>query len=356
APGNLKNIVTDDDEEENNAADAPKWSFYYITMISKEKISCSDPSLSSHSCSLIPQQPTTQISAADLDPQLEDGDFHVWSSTTLLSYTQGVLSPSLQDMGFQNKWNLTSFEQATINTVEALSTDSEATYELMPIEIELDDLVPRYNVSASVENNWTDPSCSDSSDGTCPKNQLGLRPLSWIVEDPLVSDLTQRTHRRIYYNGLHSSTLTENLELYVWGIPDEDHFENFPAVDSTSTYYTPFQQWGSFPDVSVEALMVFETTYNSETETEAWFDENSEQRGALCRDSERVVFVYYDSADRPSEALWYQLSGIKPGWKVSYGTQGQIDTWRFMVEATTGVLTYNNLEVSSTCTVPSDWN
>ena len=123
APGNLKNIVTADDDEENTAADAPKWSFYYITLISKEKVSCSDPSWSSHSCNLIPQQPSSPVSAADIDPQLQDGDFHVWASTTLLSYTQGVLSPSLQDMGFQSKWNLTSFEQATINTVEALSTD-----------------------------------------------------------------------------------------------------------------------------------------------------------------------------------------------------------------------------------------
>ena len=136
-------------------------------MISKEKVSCSDPSWSSHSCNLIPQQPSSPVSAADIDPQLQDGDFHVWASTTLLSYTQGVLSPSLQDMGFQSKWNLTSFEQATINTVEALSTDADETYDLMPIVIELGDLVPTYNVSASVENNWPNPDCDDSSQG-CP--------------------------------------------------------------------------------------------------------------------------------------------------------------------------------------------
>ena len=101
APENLKNISTSGEDEVDVSADAPKWAFYYITLISKEKVSCSDPSAtdSQQACSLVAQAPSTPLSTSEADPELEDGDFYVWASSTLLSYTQGTLSPSLQDMG-----------------------------------------------------------------------------------------------------------------------------------------------------------------------------------------------------------------------------------------------------------------
>ena len=69
-----------------------------------------------------------------------------------------------------------------------------------------------------------------------------------------------------------------------------------------------------------------------------------------------MVLAYYDAPDRIQEALWYRLSDVQPGWKVLYGTQGQVDTWRFMLKASFGTTDYNNLEIGEGCTIPeSDW-
>ena len=76
--------------------------------------------------------------------------------------------------------------------------------------------------------------------------------------------------------------------------------------------------------------------------------------GATCLESDRVIYIYLDEPNRPSETLWYRLTGAKPGWKAVIGTQGSYQTWRDVVESEFG-LTYSGYEVSTTCIMSSMW-
>ena len=353
-PANLKDIIAVGEDPDSLGANAGKWAFYAITLITNEKISCEDPSSKLIGCSLVPQSPLSNIDYTKTNPELKDGDVYIWLSDIYLSYTTGVLSPSLQDMGFSNGWNLADISNGVMTVVESFDPQTDPKdLELMPISITLFDLVPTYSMSLAVENDWGNIACDTSSTQQCNKNQLGLRPLSWIVygDD---SDIAY-SYKNLYYNGLGTSILTGNLELQVWGIPSDEYFFSGEDLSTESDEYVFFQQWGDFVDVSAHAPVVYEGTYNTTTATEQWASRSTYPKGAMCRGTERVVFVYYAAADELSEALWYRLTGVQPGWKVLYGTQDQIETWRFMVLATSGATDYRNIQISSGCSVP-DWN
>ena len=80
--------------------------------------------------------------------------------------------------------------------------------------------------------------------------------------------------------------------------------------------------------------------------------------GSLCIDSDRLAFAYYDTADTPSETLWYRLmnasnitTDLKPGWHVTYGTQGEPSTWRFVLEnSSSNGFTYTDTSIGADCT------
>ena len=354
-PGNLKDMVEAGDDSEEQSDDIGRWSFYAITLVTNEKITCGDPSSAIIDCSLSAQPPLSSIDYTQSDPALEDGDVYIWLSDVYLSYVTGVISPSLQDMGFLNGWNLADVSDGVMTVVE--SFDEESTTEnldLMPISITLSDLVPTYSMSLSVENDWDNTVCDSSSTDSCTKNQLGLRPSSWIVYGADSSSVPY-SYKNLYYNGLGISTLTENLELQVWGVPAEEFYFSGNDILTESEEYSFFQQWGDYVDVAANAPVVYDADYDETTDEESWASKSTAPKGAMCRGTERVVFAYYGAADELSEALWYRLSGITPGWKVLYGTQGQIDTWRFMVPSTSGSTDYNNLQISIACSVP-EWN
>ena len=66
-----------------------------------------------------------------------------------------------------------------------------------------------------------------------------------------------------------------------------------------------------------------------------------------------LVFVFYDHARAPSDVYWYSLVDHSPGWHSVYGTQGQPDTWRMVLDNTdvTSVYTYSSLSIGD-CNVP----
>jgi hypothetical protein len=340
-PGNLKDVIAVGEDPESLADDSAKWAFYALTLITNEKISCEDPGAKIIDCSLAAQPPLSSIDYTKSNPELEDGDVHIWLSDIYLNYATGVLSPSLQDMGFSNGWNLADISDGVMTVIESFSEESDPDdLELMPISVTLSDLVPTYSISLSVENDWSNVVCDE--EGDCSKNQLGLRPASWIIEG-VDSSSTSYAYRNLYYNGLGTSTMTSNLEFQVWGIPASNYFFFGEAIAIESEEYSFFQQWGDFVDVAVHAPVMYEGIYNIETETEAWATPDMTPKGAMCRGTERIVLVYYAAADNLEEAIWYRLTGLTPGW------------WRFRVPATIGSTDYSNLQLSPGCSVP-DWN
>ena len=354
-PGNLQDMIAVGEDLEELGEDVGKWSFYAIALVTNEKIACGDPSATIIDCSLSAQPPLSSIDYTQSNPELEDGDIYIWLSDVYLSYVTGVISPSLQDMGFFNGWNLADISDGVMTVVESFDEEStEDSLELMPISITLSDLVPKYSMSLSVENDWSNVICDSSSTEPCTKNQLGLRPSSWIVYGVDSSSLPY-SYKNLYYNGLGTSTLTENLELQVWGVPANEFFFSGSEIATESQEYNFFQQWGDYVDVAAKAPVVYEANYDGATNTESWASKSTAPKGAMCRGTERIVFAYYGAADELAEALWYRLSGITPGWKVLYGTQGQIDTWRFMVPSTIGATDYSDLQISTSCSVPN-WN
>ena len=354
-PGNLQDMIAVGEDLEELGEDVGKWSFYAIALVTNEKIACGDPSATIIDCSLSAQPPLSSIDYTQSNPELEDGDIYIWLSDVYLSYVTGVISPSLQDMGFFNGWNLADISDGVMTVVESFDEEStEDSLELMPISITLSDLVPKYSMSLSVENDWSNVICDSSSTEPCTKNQLGLRPSSWIVYGVESSSLPY-SYKNLYYNGLGTSTLTENLELQVWGVPANEFFFSGSEIATESQEYNFFQQWGDYVDVAAKAPVVYEANYDGATNTESWASKSTAPKGAMCRGTERIVFAYYGAADELAEALWYRLSGITPGWKVLYGTQGQIDTWRFMVPSTIGATDYSDLQISTSCSVPN-WN
>ena len=87
------------------------------------------------------------------------------------------------------------------------------------------------------------------------------------------------------------------------------------------------------------------------------FNAESSAAGAVCKEADRIVYLYLDEPDRPSETLWYQLKGYQPGWRAVLGTQGAYKTWRDVAENTTGAgFLYDSYEIGSTCFLPEDWN
>ena len=140
----------------------------------------------------------------------------------------------------------------------------------------------------------------------------------------------------------------------MWGIPADEYYFSGDDIADESPEYEFFRQWGAFVDVAAKAPIVYsEGIYYPQQNYEDWASKNAEPLGAFCRGSERVVFVYYAAADEVSEALWYRFSNMTPGWKVLYGTQDQIDTWRFMVPSTIATTDYTNIQMSAGCSVPN---
>ena len=352
-PINLQDIVLFG-EDDDDIGTGGMWSFYAITLITNEKIACQDPTSELISCSLVPQPPMSEMDYTTTDPTLEDGDIYVWMSDSYLSYTTGTLSPSLLGMGFQNGWNLAEVSGGTIDVAENLQPEMRVDdVDMMPLSITLSDLIPEYAMSLSIENDWSNSVC-DMTSTQCYKNQIGLRPASWMIFGTTASSIGA-SYKNLYYNGYGVSTLTGSLELQVWGIPSNEYYFSGDDILTESDEFLFFQQWGDFVDVAVKAPIVYsDGIYYPQENKEEWVSKNSTPVGAFCRGTERVVFVYYAAADEISEVLWYKFSNTTPGWKVLYGTQEQIDTWRFMLPSTISTTDYTNIQISAGCSVP-DW-
>ena len=58
-------------------------------------------------------------------------------------FVSGEIIGSFADMGFQQGWNLARFDGNEINEVQALTEEGD----LMPIKIEIGDLLPRYSIT-----------------------------------------------------------------------------------------------------------------------------------------------------------------------------------------------------------------
>ena len=87
------------------------------------------------------------------------------------------------------------------------------------------------------------------------------------------------------------------------------------------------------------------------------FDIDDSPAGAVCKEADRIVYLYLDEPDRASETLWYHLKQFQPGWRAVLGTQGSYKTWRDVAENTTGSgFLYDSYEIGSTCYLPTEWN
>lgn len=348
-PEDLELVPIGGDESDSTL----QWTFYYPAMFVGETITCDD---STYSCSLEETPGTTIAPTGDMfDPQLASGDYYDWASDTYFVYISGDLTASFVDMGFKRGWNLAQFDGDAIIDVQAVSEGEEGA--LMPVEVRIEDLVPRYQMALSGGKLGID---TNLADGTYT---MGTRPLGWLSGTELTWQNQLSTPSNFHFRVTTPSENSDSvLEMYIWGVPPTDHF--FPLTYSIEN--DMYQQWAEYVDVAPEIPVAFTGTA-SQVEGNAWV--NGQQItyedapiGALCSDSERVIFAYYDTPDTPSETLWYRLTRknqgdfFYPGWHALVGSQGESKTWRFVVESSTSEsFNYTNLALNSNCTVFEEW-
>ena len=322
------------DEADSNL----EWAFYYPAAFARKNITCTlgvDYSEPQFSCEVSESEAFSALDNTE-DPQLVEGDSYVWASNIYLVNIKGDILGSFADMGFEEGWNLATFEGNQIVDVEPMVLDHT------PVQIDLDLFNSRYVVSSSGGRSENDTTYGNSY-------QLALMPLRWVTDPTLESQSVLST----------AFLSTQNAwQFSVWGRPEESHF--FNDVDDKSSDF--FWQWAKYVDVAVELPVVWDGApsqldSSGGVELGDMFSVESSAAGAVCKEADRIVYLYLDEPDRPSETLWYQLKGYQPGWIAVLGTQGAYKTWRDIAENTTGSgFIYDSYEIGSTCFLPETWN
>lgn len=328
-----------------------KWAFYYPALFIGETVICDDDN---QSCTLSETIGTSQEPPfGTINPQLAEGDFYNWAGDTFLVYITGEIIGSFADMGFRQGWNLAKFEGNEMKSVQAISQSGN----LMPIGIEIGDLLPRYSMTLGGMKPGVDNTLTEGY-------SIGARPLPWLPGVEMSSsDVGASPIRMRFQITPYSPGADQYYQMSVWGEPDTNHFFN----SSYDTNHDMYLQWADFIDVAPEIPVVFDgnpTQINGQTTILG--DEitvSNSVLGSLCIESDRLAFVYYDTADRPSETLWYQLANaanlttnIHPGWHAVYGTQGEPSTWRFVLEnQSSSGFNYTDTTIGADCTAFPEW-
>jgi hypothetical protein len=326
------------------------WAFYYPGIFVAEQVLCStvmtDGTISYPPvCSLENAQATTVAPNEDtLNASLNDGDMYIWATNTFPVYITseiGGISGSFADMGFQDGWNLVQVDQNEITDVASLSSSDNG---LMPISVSLGGLTPNYTLSAS---------------GTFPSTEInefsgsfsiGAEPFPWINSNTSVNPINF-----LFFRG----TAVE-WWFHTWGPPSDEHFfSNMPYV-TTDSFADFYDQWNKEPDVSINIPVSFAGeagVYDGESLLTLGdsVEHDSTIMSALCKDTSRVVLAYYEPPRSPSTLYWYQHNDQIPGWRALSGTHGESSTWGELSRNTDTEYDYKNLSISTTCTVPSEW-
>ena len=318
-----------------------KWAFFYPASFVQGNVNCEVKTVSEgrFSCQLETSSGQSEIPSKNLhDVELDVGNQYVWSSNRYLVYIEGNISGSFSDMGFVDGWNIATVNGSEILHVEGLFEDHE------PLVIETESLTSRYVVSASGSRSETDNAFALDHEG---QYTISLAPLTWIF-----GDTTANTVNSTIF--LEPSNVA--WKFYVWGKPEASHF--FDGTNISSIFYW---QWAEYVDTAVEipipwgsGSISYENIDGTISLGDVTVSSDVQPLGATCLESDRVIYIYLDEPNRPSETLWYRLTGAKPGWKAVIGTQGSYQTWRDVVESEFG-LTYSGYEVSTTCIMSSMW-
>ena len=328
-----------------------QWAFYYPALFVGETIVCDDDN---QTCALTETiGSSVEPEFGVIDPKLDSGDFYNWAGDVFIVYVEGEIIGSFADMGFRPGFNLAQFDGNEMKNVQAISQEGN----LMPIGIEIGDLIPRYSITLEGIKPGVDNSLTDGF-------SVGARPLPWLAGvDSSSSDLSSSPINMRFQTTSYSPGVDQAYQIAVWGEPPADHFfaSNF---DVTNDMY---MQWADFIDVAPQVPVLFA---GSPTLLDGFdvtpgetITASHDPLGSLCIESDRLTFVYYDTADRPSETLWYRLANaanittdLKPGWHASYGTQGEPSTWRFVLEnPSASGYDYNNTSIGADCTAFPEW-
>ena len=319
-----------------------KWAFFYPASFVHGIVNCEVKTVSEgrFACSFETSEGQSEVPEKEFfDAELAVDNQYVWSSNRYLVYIKGNISGSFSDMGFVDGWNIATVNGSEILHVEGLYEDHS------PLLMETESLASRYVVSASGSRSETDNAFALDFNG---QYTISLAPLSWIYGDTS----SNSPNSTIF---LEASNIA--WKMYVWGKPDASHF--FDKSNTSSIFYW---QWAEYVEAAVEIPIPWgggnissENVDGTISLGDISVSSDVEPLGATCLESDRVIYMYLDEPDRPSETLWYRLTGSKPGWKAVIGTQGSFQTWRDVVESEFG-LTYSGYEVSTTCIMSSMWH
>jgi hypothetical protein len=317
-----------------------QWSFYFPATFVNENVSCVENNISDDSpkisCSVTFEKGQSPITT-DPNPELLAGSIYDWGSDVVPVFVTGNVQGSFSDLGFELGWNLAQFEQGEIILVEPIDSLNRMSI----IYIENDNFIPRYNVNARG---------SVSIDADFGSNfTIGAMPGAWINETGYNITPIQTMY-------IQENSTSWSFEL--WGQPGFSQYLDNSFEPTTDGY----KQWSSYVDTAAFLPIVIEGTPTTYFNGEPVFGESitfgDARLGATCKDSSTLTFLHFVAANRPSEILWYRLSGVQPGWHAYYGTHGDITTWRFVVENDdlSTLYTYTGLSLGPGCTMPSEWH
>lgn len=326
------------------------WAFYYPAMFVAEQVVCDIISQEGTvnyppSCSLENAQATTPAPQEEvLDPSLRETDMYIWSTNTFPVYIKSDdnrLTGSFADMGFEKGWNLVQVVDNEITTVNPLSATENS---LLPISVSIGSLTPEYSLGAS----GTFPSVEQTT--FSQSFNIGARPFPWINSDSSVDSKSM-----LFFQGT-----SVDWWFHIWGIPETEHFfSDIPYITEES--YSDFnEQWSTETDVAIEVPVSFQGQagdYDSET-TGTLGDElsfNSTVISAVCKNNLKVILAYYSSPRSPSSLYWFQQNQLTPGWRAISGTHGESGTWIELTRSADSEYDYQNLSISTTCTLPTEW-
>ena len=313
-----------------------QWAFYYPATFVHEDVACSKLELSESnvqkiSCvSTYTQGVSTEPLGAIEDPTLDNAlDMYDWGSDVMAVYVQGNIQGSFSDLGFAVGWNLAKFSQGEMVLVEPVGDLDQ----LDEIYIDNRAFLPRYKVNGkgavSAEADYTQT------------YSIGVVPVKWLMGVTSV-------------NTLESMYVQDNVvswSLEIWGKPTADTYLS-ANISTSSSFY---EQWSSEVDIAPFVPTVFygqPSTYQSGiSHMGSPILPSSSWQGSVCKDSATLAFLFFKPAKRPSDVLWYRLTNKTPGWVAYYGNQGDVSSWRKVLENTDSAspYTYTNLNIGPSC-------
>lgn len=311
-----------------------QWAFLFPAIYSKKQVSCdiSDTPRAGNmiNCEYVTSAGTTIAPARTVsDPELGENDFYEWGSTVLLVYIKGNVTGSFSDLGYEHGWNLVKLTQSELSLVEPINDLDE----LKTITIDKSKLAARDSidvVGSTEDTSWPGMNFS-----------IGIAPFRWFEYD---STATVESGYENVIPDINNSWIMD-----VYNVPGEEYF--LSEIDSVGTYKAYYDQWNAYVPVAPFVPFLFDI------EDDSIQDLDDSRIGAVCKNSYMLVFLYFQRPSKPSETLWYQLMGLKPGWYAYLGTHGDAHTWRSVLENTTIGVEYNytNLVIGPSCQLPDEW-